>query len=82
MQKHGKYEDDEVSEYEGKLVALLSNVDLKDRLSDDLRGCGDFLGIDVGKKLGIYTRKNTNNDETNDDGDYSDRRHCGVNQGG
>ena len=35
----------------------------------------------MGKKLDICTRKNTNKDETNDDGDYSDRRH-GVNQGG
>ena len=61
-----------------KIVTLLRNMDLKDRLSDDLRSCGDFLGIDVGKKLGICTRKNTNSDETNDDGDYSDRRQGGV----
>ena len=82
MQQHWKDEDSEVSECEGKLIALLRKVDLKDRLSDDLQGCGDFLGIDVGKKLGICTRKNTNSDETNNDGDYSDRRRGGVNQGG
>ena len=67
---------------EGGLVDCIRNMGLKDRLSDDLRSCGEFLGIVVGKKLSIYTRKNTNNDETNDDGDYSDRRHGGVNQGG
>ena len=62
---------------EGRLV-FLRNVDLEDKLLDDLRGCGDFLGIDVGKKLGICTRKNTKKDETNNDGDYSDRRHGSV----
>lgn len=39
---------------------------------------GDFLGIDVGKKLGICTRKNTKKDETNNDGDYGDRRLGGI----
>ena len=61
------------------IVFLLRNVDLEDKLLDDLRGCGDFLGIDVGKKLGICTRKNTKKDETNNnDDDYGDRRQGSV----
>ena len=46
-----------------------------DRVLDDLRGYGDFLGICVGKKLSICTRKDTRNDGTKDDADYGDRKH-------
>ena len=79
MQQYSKDQDDDVFECEGRFVAFLRNMYVKDRLPDDLRGCGDILGMNVGKKMGICTRKNTNKDETNDDGDYSDRRHRGVN---
>ena len=56
--QHWKDEDDEVSECEGKLVALLKNVDLKDRLSDDLRDCGDFSGDRCGEEAGyLYSQE-------------------------
>ena len=38
-----------------------------EKLPGDIRGYGDFLGLCVGKRLGICTRKNTSNDEANDD---------------
>ena len=54
----GKMRTMEVSEYEGKLVALLRNVDLKDRLSDDLRDCGDFSGDRCGEEAGyLYSQE-------------------------
>lgn len=59
------------------VIVLLWN-----RVLNDLRCCGDFLGIYVGKKLSICTRKDTSNLRTNDDGDYGDRDHRGWNQGG
>ena len=36
-------------------------VVLWNRVLNDLRCCGDFLGIYVGKKLSICTRKDTSN---------------------
>ena len=56
----------------GIVAMLLVNGGLSNKALNDLRCYGEFGGDIVGKKLSIYTCKDTSNTGANEDGDDLD----------